>query len=752
MKLINKLRWWFWLMFLTGMPLSVEAAHIIGGNITYECLGTGRYRFTMVIYRDCFGGGAPFDSGPGSPIPGTVSIYRGNSTVPYGNIQLSPPVIRNIVPNLSNPCLIAPPNVCVEEGVYTFNLDLPVSSESYHIIYSRCCRNNTITNIVSPGQTGATYWMELTAAAQQVCNNSPTFKKFPPIVICAGEPINFDHSATDTDGDQLFYELCTPYRGGGTNTNNPTIPSGVAPNPDLPPPYSSVFFLQPAYSYDNPLGTNPPITIDINTGFLTGIPQITGQFVVGVCIKEYRNGVLLSVLRRDFQFNVAKCDPTVVADILEDDTISQKGVQYFVVNGCGGQVKFKNQSYQQQFINSYKWEFDVKGNMQTVSTWDATFNFPDTGVYLGKLVLNPSTNCGDTAHIKVNIFPTVKSDFKFAYDTCVAGPVSFTDLSVAGAGPTAIKSWSWSFGDGKTSNLRNPNHVYRQPGTLPVKLGVKDINGCSHDTIKNVRYFPVPALIVVAPSEFIGCQPARITFVNLSFPIDTTYKILWDFGDGKTGRGISPTHIYNDLGLFTVSLQITSPIGCRTDTVYPNLISVLASPVAGFEYSPQQPTNLEPDVQFTDKSVGAVKWKWIFGNQGSSTDQSPFFSFPDTGVHEIVQIVYHQSGCPDTLIKRIDVIPEVKYHLPNAFTPNGDGVNDYFRGAGILDGATGFSMTIWNRYGEKLFETDDPKAEWNGRKNNTGNISPQGVYIVVVNYTDPRGKQVELKGFATLLK
>jgi gliding motility-associated-like protein len=743
----------FWLTVLLFCSATIaQAAHIIGGDITYQCLGPGRYRFTLKIYRDCFGGGAPYDSGPGSPFPGTVSIYRGNAAVPLTNINLSPPAITNIIPNLSNPCLVAPPNVCVEEGIYTFNLDLPVINESYHIIYSRCCRNNTITNIISPGQTGATYWMELTPFAQQECNNSPSFNKYPPIVICAGEPINFDHSVRDPDGDQVFYELCTPFRGGGTDTNNPFVPNGVAPNPDMPPPYFPVNFIEPAYSVENPLGANPAISIDSRTGFLTGIPRVTGQFVVGVCIREFRDGKLLSVLRRDFQFNVAKCDPTVVADILEDDTITLKGEQFFIVSGCSGQVKFKNQSYQQQFINSYRWEFDIKGNTQTLSTWDATVTFPDTGVYLGRLLINPGTKCGDTARIRVNVFPEIKADFKFAYDTCVAGPVSFTDLSVSGAGPGTIKLWTWSFGDNTSSTLQNPRHIYRQPGNLPVKLTVKDKNNCSSETTKPVRYFPVPALIVVAPSEFIGCQPADITFVNLSYPIDTTYKVQWNFGDGQSGTGISPTHTYRSLGVFTVSLKITSPIGCITDTVYPNLITVLSSPKADFEYSPLQPSNLEPTVQFTDKSSDAVKWKWFFGVYGTSEEQSPEFTFPDTGKQEVVQVVFHQSGCPDTLIRLLDVIPEVKYHLPNAFSPNGDGINDYFRGTGILEGATGFNMTIWNRYGEKLFETDDPKDEWNGRKQNIGVMSPQGVYVVVVKYKDPRGKPVELKGFATLIK
>ncbi|MCB0640388.1 MAG: hypothetical protein KDC44_02055, partial [Phaeodactylibacter sp.] len=320
------------LFLIGGTGLQLQAAHIIGGEMTYECLGGGTYRFTMKIYRDCAGGGADFDSTPNAPFDATVTIYEGSSTVPFQNLTLfDPPIVTNIDPELSNPCLVVPPGVCVEEGVYVFTLDLPNSPSSYHISYQRCCRNNTITNIIDPGSAGATYTIELTPQAQDLCNNSPTFNNFPPIVICNNEPINFDFSATDADGDQLVYSLCDPFLGGGTNQVMFEEANGVAPNPDLPPPYSVVPF-SPPFSAMNPMQGNPPLSIDPNTGFITGVPEILGQFVVGVCVEEYRNGQLLSVLRRDFQFNVADCQPTVVADIQEDQIINGND---FLVISCG---------------------------------------------------------------------------------------------------------------------------------------------------------------------------------------------------------------------------------------------------------------------------------------------------------------------------------------------------------------------------------------------------------------------------------
>ena len=739
------------------MCQSNYAAHIIGGEITYECLGGDNYRFTMIVYRDCNGGGACFDSqlsgcNSGATLDGTVTVFIGTNQ--FTTITLDNPDVNPILPNLSNPCLTAPPNVCVEEGVYEFDLNLPASNQSYTITYQRCCRNNSITNIVAPGQTGATYTIELTPEAQSTCNNSPVFNDFPPIVICNGIDINFDHSATDAEGDSLVYSFCSPLTGGGSDTQNWWLPTGVAPDPDSPPPYNNVVF-GPLYSSGNPMGGSPQVIINPQTGLISGVPIALGQFVVGVCVREYRNGVLLSTVFRDFQFNVGNCTPTVNADIEETELLQINDQEVYYVRACGeANIDINNESTIISNISSQQWVFNLPGGGTLVSTdFDATgLTFPGEGLYNGFLELNPGLPCNDTALIQVEIFPAVNADFEFQYDTCVSGPTFFSDLSTSNAGPNTVVDWIWNFGDGNTSTDQNPEHLYMIPGELPVSLTAIDINGCDDTDVQVISYFPVPEEIVIAPSDFLGCQPAEIFFNNLSFPIDDTYTIEWNFGDGGTSSEISPTHVYNDLGTFTVDLNLISPIGCQTDTTWEDLITILASPIADFSFTPEEVTNLEPFVQFTDQSIDAIKWKWDFGGVGSSLDPSPSFMFQDTGLHVIELVVWHESGCTDTAFALIDVIPEVKYFLPNAFTPNGDGKNDLYYGNGVMEGATAFNFTIWNRYGEKIFETGDPFEGWNGRKNNTGKMSPNGVYIAIATFKSPRGELIQLKSFATLIR
>ncbi len=747
----------FWILlsscFFSNM---LRAEHIVGGEITYQCLGNGQYRFTMKVYRDCSAFGAEFDA------VAPVTIYRtDNLFSPYLELDLTHSPKTQIDPVLS-PCLELPPGVCVEEAIYVSGIiNLPVSNtESYFITYQRCCRNVTIANIFAPEETGATFFTELTPEAQQVCNNSPVFNDFPPIVICANQPLAFDHSASDPEGDELTYYFCSPKKGGGTlgsNMNPSTNPGdatsfvGVAPDPAAPPPYEDVDFIIPNYSAGNPMGGNPQVSIDPNTGLITGTPNITGQFVVGVCVEERRNGELLSITRRDFQFNVTICEPTVRAQIQSDQIIAG---DEFVINSCGNQtIDFVNESIQVANIFEYYWYFDLgNGTELEYDTRDVTVTFPDTGTFQGILMVNPGTICGDTADIFVNIFPEVFAQYTFEYDTCEVAPISFTDFSFSEAGPGTITNWSWDFNDGSSSDEQNPAHQFNFPGFRDVQLEVTDINNCADDTTVTMGWYPAPEELIIAPSQFFGCEPLTIFFDNLSFPIDSTYDINWDFGDGGSSSEVSPSYIYEDPGTFSVSLDVTSPFGCMVSTFYEDWINVQPSPIAGFDYNPKKVTNFNPTVDFTDESEKASFWQWIFDDDGFAAEPNPTFTFPDTGVQVVTQIVTHESGCQDTATARIDIVPEIRYFLPNAFTPNTDGSNDLFLPVGFFEGIRNYQMTIWNRWGELIFETTNPSEGWNGKKNNSGELAPVGVYVYYVRFTGPRGEDFEYKGYATLIR
>ncbi|WMX13750.1 PKD domain-containing protein [Aureispira sp. CCB-E] len=731
-----------------------RASHIVGGDISYECLGpsptTGimQYRITMHVYRDRINGRAPFDN------PAYVGIYAGLNTSSVDTVlALGNPDTTDIPIVFSNPCLIVPPNVGVVEAVYQGIVELPFNPDGYTISYQRCCRNYTVSNLASPRSTGATYTISLSAEAQQQCNSSPTFNEFPPIVICANRDLEFDHSATDVDGNTLVYELCSPYSGGGSSSSGGNGFNSAAPNPPAPPPYNPVVF-HSGYSATNPMNANPTLQIDPNTGLLTGFPTSIGQYVVGVCVKEYdAQGNLLSQTLRDFQFNVTICDDQVDAKV-RADSVNFATDQYYV-NFCGDSIiTFDNTSTIQSFINSYEWRIDLgNGTFFIDSIFEPTVTFPGNGTYQGWLIANPgSVGCTDTALLTITISLDVLANFSVTYDSCEIGLSYFTNKTVFNPN-TPIQSYVWNFGDGNTSFNKDPNHQYVYPdtGVHNVTLTATDIAGCVSKKTRPFDWTPKPIFPFELPNDTACINFLAGNIPSIYYPI-SDYTFRWNFGDGTTSDEFTTQHNYTQSGIYSRSLIITSPKGCTEQ--FNSTVVALDTPRANFSYLPTQPTSLHPIVEFKDESELANLWEWHFGNgvsKVSSFESDITYHYPDTGKHLVSLIVTHVNGCTDTAKKEIDIIPEVTYFLPNALTPNDDGKNDVYKGKGYTQYIKNFEMGIYNRWGERIFATQDPTEAWNGRKNNIGSKCQAGVYVVIVRIVGPRGQPQEIKGYATIV-
>jgi hypothetical protein len=258
-------------------------------------------------------------------------------------------------------------------------------------------------------------------------NNSPRFTNRPPIYICDGIPIAFNHVASDPDGDSLVYSLCDPFNGLDAccpiiNTNPPLLPTAQCSNPpsscpnvNTPQPYISVPFIAP-YSSSYPMASSPAININPSTGFLDGVPNIQGQWVVGVCVSEYRNGQLIGVHHRDFQFNVIPCPFVVVADIISQTTTNNgQGTGY-----CNGfTISYSNNSYNG---TSYLWNFgDPNTLADTSNAYNPTYTFPSPGTYTVTLIVNPNSACRDTAYEVFNVNPLLTPDYLAPSAQCLNG-------------------------------------------------------------------------------------------------------------------------------------------------------------------------------------------------------------------------------------------------------------------------------------------------------------------------------------------
>jgi hypothetical protein len=241
------------ILFISFFSFNIYGNHIVGGEVFYDYLGGNNYRISIVVYRDCFSTGAQYDN------PLSLGIFTSSNQL-IENIMI-PFTGSQIVPiTFSNPCVVAPTDICTEKTTYSVIVNLPPTIGGYTLAYQRCCRGEEVVNLVSPDDTGITLTTHIPGPETPfLVNSSPRFTNYPPSILCNNEDLIFNHSATDLDGDQLVYSLVAPYSGG--NSSNPM------PSPPPSPPYAPVNWSN-TFTNSNPLGTGASISIDPATGIL----------------------------------------------------------------------------------------------------------------------------------------------------------------------------------------------------------------------------------------------------------------------------------------------------------------------------------------------------------------------------------------------------------------------------------------------------------------------------------------------------
>lgn len=696
------------IILLICLCSSVKASHIVGGEMFYDHLGGNQYRITVKLYRDCLSDGAEFD--PQLP----VTVFNGSNTQ-LTTFTIPFPGSNNLPVQFSNPCVTIPSDICVEEAIYEKVVTLPASSNGWTLSYQRCCRGPNVLNLVDPGNTGLTLTVSIPAQSSVPTNSSPRFKNFPPLLLCANDDLNFDHSATDPDGDVLEYELCTPFGGGSSFS--------PAPNPASPPPYNPVIWAT-GTSATSPF-TSGSITIDQNTGQMVASPGAQGLYAVGVCVNEFRNGVLIGTSRRDFLFRVMNCEITMQAEITPQPQLST-----FTSYCQGLTIDFENNSYGG---TNYEWDFGVPGISTDVSTaFEPSYTYPSAGQYDVTLVVNPGWPCTDTAVQTFIVNEEIDAFFDVPPVQCVIG--NSYDFVGQGTFPSSGTTFEWNFGGNSnplTDTVQNPTGIeFLDHGYHNVTFEVF-FDQCSTAYTAPVQVAAPPTINFGVPDE-LKCVPYTAEFVNLS-TASTPISSFWDLGDGTTSTDTHPVHVYDQVGTYDVSLTIWTTSGC-IDTltmVRPNLIEVFPRPTSQFTVSPTETNEYEANFLFEDQSIDAIEKWYHFADGFAAEGDSVWHYYQEPGVYYPWQIVYNEYGCSDRSQQMIKITPNLPILVPNAFTPNGDSFNNVFQPVLYEDQV--YELWIYNRWGEEIHYEKELNANWDGSYN--GVVVPDGVYIWRIKYT-----------------
>jgi len=196
---------------------------------------------------------------------------------------------------------------------------------------------------------------------------------------------------------------------------------------------------------------------------------------------------------------------------------------------------------------------------------------------------------------------------------------------------------------------------------------------------------------------------------------------------------------------------VVDAVGCVYDGFFSKAVRVHDVPEAGFGYSPNEVSNIKPDIQIEDESNNAVRWQYELSNGDVLQSRNPAYIFSDTGIISIKQLVTNLNGCKDSISLLLDVVPINTIFLPNAFLPSTQGESSTFRPAGNGFGIKNYQMSVYDRYGEEIFTTHDWNIGWNGMDKN-GKALPNGNYVVRVHITGPREVSKVLQGTAMLLR
>ena len=400
-------------------------------------------------------------------------------------------------------------------------------------------------------------------------------------------------------------------------------------------------------------------------------------------------------------------------------------------------------------ITNWDWDYD-DGNLST--TQSPTHIYGSDGAYNVTLVVTTDQNCKDTITQTVNVWSLPVVDFT-PTEVCLNTPTQFQDLTTVNIGNSV--SWAWDFDDGTNSNAQNPIHTYPVDGPFQVTLVVTTNHGCVDSTTKTVTINPLPQVSFSADT-LSGCTPVIVNFTDNSVINAPGNNIAWDwnFGNGTTSTQQNPTGVSfenpsnTSVATFGISLTVTSDKGCVIKDTITNMITSYPIPTASFTYGPE-PTNIyDAEITFIDNSIIASQWLWDLGDGASSTDQNPVHHYADSGSYYVTLFMENVYGCRDTASKMIRIDPTFAIFIPNAFTPDGDNVNDFFFVKGY--GITQLETLVFDRWGVLVYEGYQLDSKWDGSYK--GTLGVTDVYPYKVRARDLFGEWHEFTGKVTLLK
>lgn len=415
----------------------------------------------------------------------------------------------------------------------------------------------------------------------------------------------------------------------------------------------------------------------------------------------------------------------------------------------GADLKPNNQSSIENGENISNYSWYLNNNLASTNE-NPTIATTKVGMNDVRLIVTSPKGCNDAMLLSVEVYPLPVATFTYS-DTCFGEITTFNSTSTVTSG--SISSHNWTYNDMNTGSGSTTDRDFPTPGEYSVKLLVVTDKGCEDSLTKSFSIMPLPTMDLTA-DQTSGCQPFRPEFANNStIASGVINQFTWDFGDGSARTtGTNPGHLYNTPGMYTVRLIAESNAGCKDSVDLTSQVEVLAKPVAAFSFTPEEPSLLHPEVSLLNESSSdAATFEWTISDGASYTTRDVQHKFPQAGDYVANLIARSANGCSDTTEKQIHVKLDFFLWAPTSFSPNGDRINDEFGISGMVAEVEGYSMAIYNMWGEQIFYSENPVEKWDGTY--MGKELETGTFVFIARYKHyETGRWENMSGVVAIIR
>lgn len=361
------------------------------------------------------------------------------------------------------------------------------------------------------------------------------------------------------------------------------------------------------------------------------------------------------------------------------------------------------------------------------------------GVFIDSLTSSIGVDSVVTHNLSIESTPNF--NITGASSICLNKAVTFNSTQSGNAG---LSNFSWDFGDGNTATQTGGSisHTYTSPGPKTILVSTTSSRGCNYDTTWTFNVLDIEPADFVADSVCEGLPTSITGLSNAANFANWQYLV-----EGANYSGSNCSHTFTSAGIKSVRLIVVNNVGC-SDTITKNVI-VYPKPIIDFGFTPTILSASNAQACFTNNSSGATSYSWDFGFATSNLFE-PCADFPPTvGFFPVKLVGENAFGCKDSLTRLIEYRDIPLVYVPNSFTPNEDGLNDEF--TPIVRGVESYSFSVFNRWGELLFETKEIGKGWNGKFNSSEYVM-NGIYIYYVRVILPDNSTQEFRGHVQVLR